>query len=300
MKCFYHDDLDGKAAAAVVARYTCNYDPAAYFKVNYAHPLPLGRVLHGERVYFVDYSFTKHTVDALATLLHRGCHVIWIDHHTSSINLQEDPGYTWLKSIDGIRSDEASGAALTYMFLFNCSWDAIPYFLKLVSDYDTWTYAYDPDTTCFKLGIEVFDYDPLSDVWHTLFSDPTGSAFIDRGQPIKYYIDRDYAQYRDSFAYDIELCGYPCRVVNRKSNSWIFGQHNYPLVMTWVFDGTKFIYSIFSTDKDVDCSRIAELYGGGGHRGAAGFISSELLFRAGGCYNGNPMSSVVTPEIPVH
>jgi len=49
--------------------------------------------------------------------------------------------------------------------------------------------------------------------------------------------------------------------------------------MVWVFDGKKYSYSIFSSNPNIDCSKIAESYGGGGHKGAAGFSSDELLFR---------------------
>ena len=49
--------------------------------------------------------------------------------------------------------------------------------------------------------------------------------------------------------------------------------------MVWVFNGTKYSYSIFSSNLNVDCSKIAEKYSGGGHKGAAGFSSDELLFK---------------------
>ena len=61
----------------------------------------------------------------------------------------------------------------------------------------------------------------------------------------------------------------------------MFGEKysEYPLVMVWVFDGTQYVYSIFSGNLEIDCSKIAESYGGGGHKGAAGFSSKDLLFR---------------------
>jgi hypothetical protein len=41
----------------------------------------------------------------------------------------------------------------------------LPYYIQLVSDYDCWLYKYEPDTTYFKIGIEMQKYDALDDVW---------------------------------------------------------------------------------------------------------------------------------------
>ena len=49
--------------------------------------------------------------------------------------------------------------------------------------------------------------------------------------------------------------------------------------MVWAFNGEKYSYTLYSNDKNVDCSKIAEKYGGGGGRGASGFSSNELLFK---------------------
>ena len=69
-------------------------------------------------------------------------------------------------------------------------------------------------------------------------------------------------------------------VVNRSCNSLIFGDlyNKYPLVATFVFDGKKYKYSIYSNDRSVKCNEIAAKFGGGGHAGAAGFISDKLEF----------------------
>ena len=95
---------------------------------------------------------------------------------------------------------------------------------------------------------------------------------LGRGKIIKSYIDQDNTYYREHFAYESEIAGHKCLVVNKKTNSWVFGEkyNEYPLVMIWVFDGKKYTYSIFSSNNKIDCSKIAESYGGGGHRGAAG------------------------------
>lgn len=292
MKCFYHNDLDGRCAGSIVAQYENNYNKEDFFEVDYVMTLPLDKIQKDEVVYFVDYSFKKDTIWQLKKVLEATKNVIWIDHHTSSINLEKE--LPWTKEIKGIRQEGISGAGLTYMYLMGSKFDDIPYYIQLISDYDCWIYNFEPDTTYFKLGIETTNYDALDDIWRTLSgiwydNKPVGigsseNAFrnmLSYGKTIKGYIDQDNTYYREHFAYETEIEGHKCLAVNKKSNSWIFGEKykEYPLVMVWVFNGSKYTYSIFSSNKDIDCSKIAEKYGGGGHKGAAGFSSDELLFK---------------------
>lgn len=281
MKCFYHNDLDGRCAGSIVAQYRNNYNSKDFFEVDYVMNLPLDKVKDGEEVWFVDYSFKQNTAYVLSELVARGCDVIWIDHHTSSLNLENE--FIGMKNIKGIRNDGISGAALTYMYCYNKEFDDIPYYVKLVSDYDCWQYKYEPDTTYFKLGMESNDFDALDGIWEDLFNFDKHiiNETLEIGKVIKTFIDQDNTYYREHFAYETEIAGHKCLVVNKKTNSWVFGEKysEYPLVMVWVFDGSKFTYSIFSSNKEIDCSKIAESYGGGGHKGAAGFSSTELLFR---------------------
>lgn len=283
MKCFYHNDLDGRCAGSIVAQYRNNFNKEDFFEVDYTMTLPLDKINDGEEVWFVDYSFKEETKVILLSLQDRGCNVIWIDHHTSSINLQnENPEF---KAIKGIRQEGISGAGLTYMYCYNKEFNDIPYYVKLVSDYDCWQYKYEPDTTYFKIGAESKNFDALDMIWISLFQHRLGDYNLDNlisiGKIIKTYIDADNTYYREHFSYESEIAGHKCLVVNKKSNSWIFGEkyNEYPLVMVWVFNGSEYIYSIFSSNKDIDCSKIAESYGGGGHKGAAGFASKELLFK---------------------
>lgn len=291
MKCFYHNDLDGRCAGSIVARFENNYNKEDYFEVDYVVDLSpmLDKIQDGERVYFVDYSFKENTLWVLKKLIDKKCDIIWADHHTSSLNLVEN--HPELNAIEGIRQDGISGAGLIYMYLYDCLFEDLPFYIKLVSDYDCWIYNYDTDTTHFKIGIEMTEYDALDKVWIYLSQESENPGYysefqqhlddiITRGATIKNYIDKDNEQYRKSFAYESSIDGHKCLVVNKKSNSWIFGEryYEYPLVMVWVFNGDKYIYSIFSSREDINCAEIAEKFGGGGHKGAAGFSSDELIF----------------------
>jgi oligoribonuclease NrnB/cAMP/cGMP phosphodiesterase (DHH superfamily) len=288
MKCFYHNDLDGRCAGSIVAQFTQNYNQEDYFEVDYIKPLPIDKIQENEIVYLVDYSFKGDTIYQLQSILEKTLNIIWIDHHTSSLNLIKE--YSELNKIDGLRQNKISGAALTYMYLYNCKFEEIPYYVKLVSDYDCWIYKFDPDTTYFKIGMDTFEHNALDQIWKDLYFEYFNPSFythrsefvlINKGKDIKQYIDQDNTQYRNSWAYESEIAGIKCLVINRKSNSWIFGDkvNEYPITMVWAFDGERYSYSIYSVASEIDCSKIAEKFGGGGHKGAAGFSSSELLFK---------------------
>ena len=60
--------------------------------------------------------------------------------------------------------------------------------------------------------------------------------------------------------------------------AFLDSEDKYDLLVAWVFDGYKFNYSLYSTNPDVNCAEIAERFGGGGHKGAAGFSSKTQVW----------------------
>lgn len=282
MKCIYHNDMDGRCAGSLVAKFTENYNPENYIEADYKE-FPIDKILPDETVYIVDYAFTKDTVHHLDNLVNQmHCDVIWIDHHTSSVNLAFDAHHKWIMNINGIRCSHLSGAGLVYVYFMKLPPDpeVLPRYIQYVDDYDRWIYRLGDDTIYFKVGIETLDFDALDPIWTELhdFNEKCDSI-IDVGKTVKRYIDKDNNFYINSYGYESELLGHRCYVVNKKSNSWIFGDkiNEYPFVVAWVFDGVDYQYSIFSSDESIDCSRIAEKFGGGGHKGAAGFRSKEKI-----------------------
>ena len=281
MKCFYHGDMDGKAAASVVAYYTGIKNGRCYIEFNYDNLPSLDDVSECETVYLVDCSFTEKTVKFLYELLALKCDIIWIDHHASSQRLLENDDYPEIKQIRGLVEQGISGAALTYMYLMAKDYDDIPYYLKLVSDYDCWIKKY-KESDLFKLGMDAHDQSPLSSIWLHLLKEGMSyggtlvSSIIGSGDVIQKYVKQENLDYCKSYSYEVEFEGYKILVINRRSNSLIFGNliNNYPFVCSWVYNGSNYIYSIFSVNPEIDCSKIAEKYGGGGHKGAAGFSTT--------------------------
>lgn len=280
MKCFHHDDIDGRAAGAVVAKFENNYQPENFFEVDYVQVLPLDKINRNERVYFVDYSFSKNTVDVLRRILEITPDVIWIDHHKSSEDMLKE--YPEFKTIPGIVKEGISGAALAYMYLYHKSYEEIPKILQYVSDYDCFHLKL-PDTMQFKYGVESVDHGPLSDLWVRALDVNYGilEELIRRGEIVKSYHNNQCKDVRNTYGYESTVEGYTALIINRDGNSSLFGDqfNQYDVCIRWTFNGERYVYSIFTSKDDIDVSKIAEKFGGGGHKRAAGFSSVELLFK---------------------
>ena len=288
MKCFYHlSDMDGWCSAAIVAKFTNNYNKEDYIGIDYNNhkiaDVDLSIIENGEEVYISDLSFTDETIHILDALMNKcGDKLIWNDHHKSSIELCKK--FTYLKNIKGVRSVDDSGAFLTWVSLYT---NPMPKAVMFVSDWDCFHFKYGETTRHFKYGIDQdpwFKF-PLSHQWKRLldveYSIGHLSHVINVGKILDSYIKTDYETSLKSNVYETTFAGYKMAVINRSCNSLIFGNlyNKYPIVSTFSYDGEKWKYSLYSSDKSVNCEAIARQFGGGGHKGAAGFASDKLLYK---------------------
>lgn len=283
MKCFYHNDMDGKCAGAIVARATGNYNENDYIMYDYSKPIPTEAIGDGETVYFVDLSFSVNSVDKLREIIEtKKCDLIWCDHHASSMEILKK--YPEFNNIKGIRQEGVSGAALTWMYFNKCEFSATPQFIQYVSDFDCWKFEFE-DSLFFKYAVEAEDYDALDILWNKLVRDsndskhPLLNKMVESGKQISEYVKKEYKAYRKAYAYESRIDGIKCLVVNRSCNSLVFGDkiEDYPIVAIWAFNGEIYKYSLYTDKPDIDVSKIAERYGGGGHKKAAGFVSEKMI-----------------------
>ena len=300
---YHHNDMDGVSSYAVTnffmhflySDFAKNKIILRDFSINYEKSVPEkfnNHILNKSLVFILDYSFTEDTKYILDNLIEKECYIIWIDHHDSSINLCNK--YDKYNNIMGIRCKAYSGALLTYLY-FACykmkkyENPDIPSFLNFISDYDTFTNKYPDENNCFKLAydsqkdkcgfINKFIKDYMLNNEKEYYNDIAGA--LDAGEVIAKYEATSNEEYIDTWGFGSELEGIKCYCVNRKSNSKIFGDLFYKYPMVCVFSFTRegiYSYSIFSNDKNIDCSKIAEKYHGGGHKRAAGFSYPKNLF----------------------
>ena len=295
MKCFYHTDEDGKCAAYWVKELSSHYDgyEKEFIPINYGKEFPFDTIKPEEQIYIVDYSIFPEEMEKLLEIT---SDVTWIDHHASAIKRYEN----FPHNIKGIRYDGVAGCMLTYCYLtqmtqgglgdfknFDLSMTTFaPFFTKLVADFDVWTFDYGDDTRAFEMGLQLYDLDPTSrkNVFNEL-EDPESEFhechIIDLGDDLILYRDNWAKEYCEHVGFECEFEGYKCFAMNlamiSSDHFKSVDQDKYDMFIGFSYNGKSWTYSLRSTR--VDCSQIAMKYGGGGHKGAAGFSTDELILK---------------------
>jgi len=195
-----------------------------------------------------------------------------LDHHASA---QKD-----LEGLDFCEFDmNRSGAGMT--------WDAIqsegrPWLVNYVEDRDLWRFKL-PNSKEVNAAIGMIPRESFED-FDRYFRDFTAGEFADRGHYILAAQDQ-YVEKVCQEARKIEFDGSQISIVNCSyvHMSEIVGKlaeqspHGWAIGWLQRADG-KFALSLRSRGNGPDVSRIAKIFGGGGHKGAAGFTLPDASF----------------------
>lgn len=269
MKCFHHNDLDGRCAAAIVRK---AYPACEFIEMDYAKALDVNTIEPGEMVYIVDFSFKPDVMSALCARTQG--RVVWIDHHKTILeNL-----YAEFFSVPGVRSTSQAACVLTWEFLFPQV--PVPYGVRLIGDKDAWSFT-DWRSDNFCIGIEAEDARPQSGFWALVFQSEAQFIVdsVERGGEIRRYREWFCERYCETNGFETEFEGHKAFAVGLYMfGSQAFGRRveQYPLLIAFEFNGSKWVIGLYS--KTLDVSEIAKKQGGGGHKGAAGFTAVELPF----------------------
>lgn len=293
VKLMYHgSDMDGYASGYIMKKYAKDYYPEAEITMI---PLIYGvrepmlsdfeDINDDDLVIIADWAFSDNieNLNILNYITNNMLPVMWCDHHDTSIAIEKK--YPHIRCIPGVRNKDHSGAYILYSYLY--SKGDIPKWLKLVSDYDTFELKLN-DSIPFNYGIlNCGKHDPSfeTSIWDALNSEDKNkrdwalNKTIRHGNQIFRFILADNKRYLMANGFECELNGYKCLACNKISNSFLFesiDKSKYELLCAFVFDGNQYRYSIYSNGS-INCAKIASEYGGGGHVGAAGFRSKELI-----------------------
>jgi len=275
---FYHNDLDGRCAAAIVRK---RFPDGRCFEVNYNDPLPIDQIKPDDKIFIVDFTPPKdEDFDNILNVTHD---LIWIDHHGR--NIKEHKFYD--KCIEGLRVEKTpSGAGCTWNYLF--PGDPTPDAVTFTSDYDTWTHAYGKMTEAFEAGMQAVDHSPTAKIWDNLLAnDPevsTQSArdVIATGNTCLSFRKNFFKDVISKCAFKCDFEGHTIIACNMPNvGSKLFQSldlTDIPMVSTFYSTGKDILISLYSEGEQVDCGEIAQKHGGGGHKGAAGFTTNILPF----------------------
>lgn len=287
MKVFYHNDQDGECAAFCVVYWgssECDLIP-----MTYARKFPLSDIKEEEEVWIVDFSIDP---EDMTDLLKKTSRVHWIDHHQTSIEKYKD----YPQKINGVRYDGIAGCELTYMYI-KASKDTqmttkevedfprekIPYYIRLVGDRDVWKFALGDDSGYFHMGANTYDTKPTAGFWEKLeIWEAATQKVIDRGKVATKYRDQFSARYLESYGFETKMAGHRAFAMNLSCSSEFFNSidiKDYDMVISFAWNGETWKISMFTENEGIDVAAIAEKFGGGGHKKAAGCLVKELPFR---------------------
>lgn len=265
MLIIHHDDLDGRAAAAIAYIYGQGVD-VRFHETNYETPPP--NVEPGETVCILDFSYKP---EDMAKITAKTDDVIWCDHHKTA----KDYKYEF----DGFRDFTDKGLSGC-----ECAWKyfnpdkPIPRGIQMLGSYDSWRSDFGEDAKTFYEGLKTQDVDPTSDFWSKLINDDDEcDRILEIGKTVVRYRDAYLDDLRDAHAYETTFDDKHCLALNvARFGSAAFGDdhENYDMCISYIHDGKRFIVSLYS--EKVDVGEVCKRYGGGGHKGAAGFSCEKL------------------------
>lgn len=289
----YHDKcMDGFTAAwAIWKRWG---DAPEYIARNYGMSPP--PELDGKHVLIVDFSFSEILLRDMVEN-GRAASVVILDHHkTAAADLEpfrrykDKPERFTLRTVASMLEDLTRGGYPPILALFDMersgagmAWDFAnsdvklhpprPMLVDLVEDRDLWRFDMGESSKCLHLALtsEAVTFQRWDEV------DQNIEDFVERGQAIAAYRDMLVAEIADRATVVVIGGEYGMGVDCPYSLASDVCHH---LLQDWpdtrfaaaIVRGEQSVsYSLRSQDDRADVSALAKIFGGGGHRNAAGF-----------------------------
>ncbi|MCM1323921.1 MAG: DHHA1 domain-containing protein [Acetobacter sp.] len=270
MLCIYHiADHDGKGSAAIVKYAHKECELLGY---NYDQEIPYEEIDKHDKVVICDISFPMEYMFKL----HAEKDVTWIDHHASAI-AQYD---AYLEKVGGLgikgfREIGTAAIELTWKYFF--PEQPVPEGVRLLALNDLFDLR-DKRVRPFEFAFQSQGVNrPYDKVWKDLFEGKTDiDLMVEKGNAILSYIKhRDYRLVRN-MAFEGTYNGLRCIAANMPQAGSDFFESldnikKYDFMVSFSLNKrNRWNLSFRSTTDDVDVSKIAAAFGGGGHRRAAG------------------------------
>ncbi|OGN03025.1 MAG: hypothetical protein A2655_02535 [Candidatus Yanofskybacteria bacterium RIFCSPHIGHO2_01_FULL_43_42] len=257
----YHGECSDGFSAAWVAWKKFG-DNADYFGANHGEPIPDGLV--DKEIYILDFSFPK---EIMAEVVKNNKKVTVIDHHKSaeeSVKMAHEYVYEM----------DRSGAVLAWQYFYPGL--SVPWLLKYIGDRDIWKLEL-PDIFAMGLMLDIFDknFETWRKLAEELEDENTRRKYIEQGKLIQKYENKIIEDIVSSNKETVVFEGHEIYAVNAphffasQMGNFLCAEKP-PLAIVWQWSEGKIAVSLRSNGS-VDVSEIAKKFGGGGHKGAAGF-----------------------------
>jgi len=264
MYVLYHRDNDGFGAAW--AAWLQFGDRAEYISVQYGEKMP--KLEPGTYIYIVDFCVKEQELKALIAN-HKS--VVVIDHHKTSADLVKSikaPNFAYRHDIS------KSGCELSWEEFHGD--DPIPELLSYIGDMDLWKWELPYSK---EVNAAIDSYPTTFSNW-SIISKKIDSLKLE-GASILRYIDAQVTKickraelvsfFDEGIVPMVGSTEYISRIGNDLCD--IYSQRKFAVVFFDFVNGDRVF--LLRSKGDFDVSGIAEKYGGGGHKNAAGFKKSH-------------------------
>lgn len=275
----YHKrDLDGFTSGAII-KY--KYPDAKMIGYDYGDDLEVS-ILKDESVIMADVSFPIEKMIEINKLTNNM--FVWIDHHISAIREY----YNYVINNDNnicvaVLDNKMAACQGTWKHLFPDK--EIPKAITLLgkydifdkSDIDEWNNVINP----FQYGMRRL-CNSLDEFPTELFEDNSLiDKIIEDGNIIlSYQAKSDELKAKSSFEAKLNNLNAICLNGGGFGSSAfnsVYDEDKHDIMLSFFFNGKEWIVSLYTTKDNVDCSVIAKTFGGGGHKGAAGFQTDDIF-----------------------
>ena len=274
-------------------------DSIDFLGYNYGQSIP--DLSAYDKVIMCDISFPAEEMNKLIKHPNNN-NFIWCDHHISAISNPEI-NENWAK---GLRDTTQAACELTWKYFFPD--ESMPEIVRLLGRYDCFGHkGTDEEKTVleFQYGARQYisnyeeaykyliqSFNPLNPdiediqyagayIYEYLCTDAKqaykNGFEINLSYPIKNTeVDINNIPGKNATAFEVQLVPFKFICINKERfNPINFGidyhKDGYDGAACFHFDGKVYNFSLYNDNGLVDCSIIAKQFGGGGHKGAAGF-----------------------------
>jgi len=275
IKCFYHSsDLDGKCSAAIVR---LKYPDCELFPIDYNDPFPWEDITATDTIVMVDFSLAASDMKYLA----EKCKLVWIDHHATALDAAKVIGF----EPEGLRKVGDAACELVWDYYFDSHYH--PTAVIFLGRYDVWDHS-NADVVPFQMGARMYALEPDDSMWKVLLVPPSMNPketqdlvlkILGEGKIILEYEKQQNADLCRKHAFEVDWGGLKMIAVNSAKGSAVLDsvvKPEHDLTCTFSTNSVVWWVSLYSGKPDVHCGEIAKMFGGGGHKGAAGFTCNEL------------------------
>lgn len=236
-------------------------DSADYYPAQRAEDPP---EIKNKEIYFIDFTYSP---EITKKYISENKKIIIIDHHISAQEAVE------LVPENSFNINH-SGAVLVWQYFFPDQ--AVPKLLQHIEDTDLWRFNLE-NTREITAFLELYDFDfKLWDEFAINMEDlEKAKKYIEEGKVVLRYeaslikdAVEDRAELVEFEGYKVLAINYPHFLASNLGHAFV--KKNPPIGIVWN-EKRGFVTVSLRSDGIVDVAAIAQKYGGGGHKAAAGF-----------------------------